>query len=518
MVRHREKTDQIQAGAVLSFVQMVLGMLLVLTYTPIMIRQLGQSEYGLYNTAWSTAYMLSILSLGFNSGYIRYYTRYKQRGDEASIARLNGLFLIIFTIIGAVALVCGLYVTEHLELIFDAGLTEQEYGIARILMLLLTLHMAIGFPASVFSSIISAHERFIVLRILDMGKNVLAPLLTIPVLFAGGKSVSVVLITLLVSLAVNAAYVFYVFVILKNRFVFHGFEEGIFKSLFIYTVFIAINLIIDQVNGNIDKLLLGRFHGTSSVAVYSAGFTLYNYVVSALLLVSGVFTPWIHRIVEETREEEKEQRKRLTELFVKVGRIQFMLLALLCTGFVFWGEAFIVKFWAGPGYEEAYEVALLLLLPGSIALVQDLGIEIQRALNRHRFRSIVYSVMAVINLALTVWLCKSYGAVGAAVGTAISFLLCNGIVMNIYYHLRCNLDIICFWKHIGSVAKGLILPIAAGIALHAWVEVDSVARLILVIFIYVLVYGFSMWLFGMNGEEKEMLLKPVRRFCKMKDR
>lgn len=512
MIQHGKKADQIKAGAVLSFLQMVLGMLLVLTYTPLMMRQLGKSEYGLYNTAWSTAYMLSILSLGFNSGYIRYYTRYKQKGDEASIAGLNGLFLIIFTIIGMVALICGLYLTEHLELIFDTGLTGEEYGIARILMLLLTIHMALTFPASVFASIISAHEHFIALRILDMGKNVLAPLLTIPLLLAGYKSVAVVTTTLLVSLAVNLLYVFYVFAILKNRFVFHNFEKGIFKSLFIYTVFIAVNMIIDQINGNIDKLLLGRFHGTASVAVYSAGFALYNYVVSALLLVSGVFTPRIHRIVEETRENAAEQKKRLTELFVKVGRIQFMLLALLCTGFLFWGKAFIVKFWAGAGYEDAYAVTLLLLFPGSVALMQDLGIEIQRALNKHRFRSIVYSVMALVNLALTIYLCKRYGAVGAAVGTAVSYILCNGFIMNIYYHLQCSLDILCFWKNIGSVAKGLILPILAGIALYTFVEVNTVAEFLLVIMVYALVYGLSMWLFGMNGEEKETVRKTVRRF------
>lgn len=83
-----------------------------------------------------------------------------------------------------------------------------------------------------------------------------------------------------------------------------------------------------------------------------------------------------------------------------------------------------------------------------LRLIQNLGIEIQRAENKHQFRSIVYTVMALINLGLSIILCKRFGAVGSAIGTAISLIVANGLVMNIYYHKKCNIDIITFWKNI----------------------------------------------------------------------
>ena len=127
--------NQLKAGSILSYLQMALGVIIQLIYTPVMIRLLGKHEYGLYQTVASTMSMLSILSLGFNSGYIRYYAIYKKDDNKTAISKLNGLFLIIFAIIGSVALLCGLFLSFNLNLVFDKGLTQAEYDKARILML-----------------------------------------------------------------------------------------------------------------------------------------------------------------------------------------------------------------------------------------------------------------------------------------------------------------------------------------------------------------------------------------------
>ena len=122
------------------------------------------------------------------------------------------------------------------------------------------------------------------------------------------------------------------------------------------------------------------------------------------------------------------------------------------------GKDFILNIWAGKEYEDAYYVALLLIIPASIALIQNIGIEIQRAQNQHQFRSVIYIGMAVINLVLSILLCQKYGAIGCAIGTAVSLIIANGLIMNIFYHKKCNIDIVTFWREIGSVAKGMIIP------------------------------------------------------------
>lgn len=503
--------NQRKLGSIISYVQMFLGVIISLIYTPYMIKILGQSEYGLYNTVASTISMMSVLSLGFNSSYIRYYSKYKEADDTIKIYKLNGLYIVIFSVIGAVALACGLYLSEHLEFVFRNGLTSSEYALAKKLLMLLTINLAVTFPMSVFADIISAHERFVFLKLLGIIKTVCSPLLTIPLLFAGYRSVAIVVVTIALSLFTDVMYLVFVITRLKEKFVFGGFEKGLFGEVFLYTSFIAINIIVDQINWNIDKLLLARFKGTIAVAVYSVGYTLNNYYSMVSTAVSGVFTPMVHRIINDTGYNLQLQKKQLTELFIRVGRIQFLILALVASGLVFFGKPFI-RFWAGVGYEDAYYVALLLILPATIPLIQNVGIEIQRAQNKHKFRSIVYLLMAVLNLGVSIVFCQWWGAIGSALGTAISLIVANGFLINCYYHKACNIDVIAFWKSILTMIKGLIIPAVFGIVVAKWIRFDSLFVLACWIFAYSAVYCASVWIFSMNQYERNLVGNPIKAF------
>lgn len=510
------KINQLKIGSVLSYAQMALGVLIGLVYTPVMIRLLGQSEYGLYNTVSSTIAMMSILNLGFNSGYIRYYARYKKDGDLNSIYKLNGLFLMLFVFIGLTALVCGIFLSCNLELVFADGLTNAEYKTAKTLMLILTANMAISFPMSVFANIITSNERFVFVKLLGIMKTVGSPMLTIPLLLAGYRSVGIVAVTVCIALITDIFYMYYVLNVLKNKFVFKGINKGIASGLFSYTVFIAINIVVDQINNNIDKFLLARYCGTAMVAIYSVGYALYNHYLMFSTAISSVFTPRIHSIVNKTKNDLQKQKKELTTLFIKVGRVQFIVLALIATGLMFFGKQFILNYWAGKGYEQSYFVMLLLVFPSTIALIQNLGIEIQRAQNKHQFRSIAYFIMAISNLVLTIMLCPKFGAVGATIGTALSLLLANGLVMNIYYYKKCNIDIPSFWKSIIRLSSGLAAPIAFGIIVTAMFNLSTMTGYVTACALYVLIYCISMWLVGMNEYEKSLIRKVFMKFSKSK--
>ncbi|MCR4882186.1 MAG: oligosaccharide flippase family protein [Clostridiales bacterium] len=502
--------NQLKLGSLLSYLQLSLGIVIGLLYTPLMIRLLGRQEYGLYNTVSSTISMLSILSLGFNSGYIRYYARYKEENNQEAVSRLNGLFLLIFSAIGTIALLCGLYLSEHLPLVFHEGLAPEEYEIAHVLMLILTVNMAVSFPMSVFQTIITAHEKFIFLKTLSILRTVLGPMLTLPLLLMGYRSIAMVSMTVVVSLIVDISYLVFVLRKLKERFVFKGFEKGLFRGLLVFTSFIALNIVFDQINWNIDKVILGRFKGTAEVAVYAVGFSLYNYDMMISTAVSGIFIPRIHQIYNANKENPDRMNKQFTDLFVRVGRIQYLILALVASGFCFFGQAFI-RLWVGAGYENSYYVALLLILPALVELTQNIGIEIQRAENKHKFRSIVYTVMALLNLGLSVWLCQLYGAIGSTIGTAISLIVANGLIMNIYYYRKCGIGIPEFWKNILRMSRGLIIPVGAGLLLNQLIAVTSYGRLILCILIYTVVYIGSVWMFSMDESEKRLLLTPMKR-------
>ena len=83
------RINQKKAGVALSYLAQIIHILSGILYTPIMLRLLGQSEYGLYQLVASVVSYLNVLSLGFGSSYMRFYSRIKKDGDEKKVASFN---------------------------------------------------------------------------------------------------------------------------------------------------------------------------------------------------------------------------------------------------------------------------------------------------------------------------------------------------------------------------------------------------------------------------------------------
>ena len=205
--------------------------------------------------------------------------------------------------------------------------------------------------------------------------------------------------------------------------------------------------------------------------------------------------------------------KEISDLFIRTGRIQFVVLAFILTGFIVFGKQFIVL-WAGADYGSVYTIALLFFIPLTVPLIQNLGISILMARNQMKFRSLLYIVIAVFSLMLSLCLAQPYGEIGCAVATALA--LCGGQIvgMNVYYAKKQAIDIRMFWKEIAEIA---VVPLLVGTGAFMVVQhgvLDSWGKLILgiVIFsvVYVPLFGFK----SMNENERGLILKPLRKWQK----
>ena len=150
--------DQKKAGILLSYGQTVLSTVISLLYTPVMLRLLGQSEYGTYTLVNGFISNLSLMSFGLGSAYVRYYSRAEVQDGDDGVARINGMFMTIFLVIGALSLLVGGVLVKNVHNIFAANLTPAEIETARVLMALLVLNIAVSFPCSVFTSYITARS------------------------------------------------------------------------------------------------------------------------------------------------------------------------------------------------------------------------------------------------------------------------------------------------------------------------------------------------------------------------
>ena len=129
------KLNQLKVGVILTYIGMVIQNLISIIYTPIMLRILGQNEYGLFSLVSSVVAYLGLLSFGFGSAFIRYYSKYKAKNDEEGMARVNGMFMMIFCGISVLSVLAGSILILNIDSIFKHGLSVQEINTARILMI-----------------------------------------------------------------------------------------------------------------------------------------------------------------------------------------------------------------------------------------------------------------------------------------------------------------------------------------------------------------------------------------------
>ena len=98
-----------------------------------------------------------------------------------------------------------------------------------------------------------------------------------------------------------------------------------------------------------------------------------------------------------------------------------------------------------------------MMIPSCIPLVQSVANSITQAKNMHRFRSLTYLFIAVLNIAGTYVLVHTSGIIGAAVMTGLANIVGQGFLMNWYYWKRVGLNIPRFWKNILNIEE---MPLA----------------------------------------------------------
>lgn len=65
--------------------------------------------------------------------------------------------------------------------------------------------------------------------------------------------------------------------------------------------------------------------------------------------------------------------------------------------------------WAGYEYKESYYIALIVMIPQIISIIQTLFATMLEAMNKHKIKSLIYLGVAIVNLVLTLILVKYLG-------------------------------------------------------------------------------------------------------------
>ena len=497
--------NQLKAGVVLSYAVLALTNIVALLYTPYMLRMMGQSEFGLYSLAASIIAYLTILDVGFGSAIVRYTAKFRAERKKDEQYSMFGMFVILYIIFGIVAFLIGLALYFNVDALFGNSMTQEELDKARIMILITAFNLAVTLPLSIFGSIITAYENFIFQKLVQLARIILNTIAMIAILENGYRAIGMVVVVTIFNLATLSLNYWYCMHKIKIKIYFHKFQWGLLKGMATYSFFIFLTIIVDRIFWSTGQFVLGVQIGTAAIAVFAVAIQLETMYMSFSLAISGVFLPKVTALVVN-----KQSKKVISDLFIRTGRIQYIVMSFILTGFIVFGKQFVLL-WAGVDYSEVYIIALLFFIPLTVPLIQNLGVTILEARNQMKFRAILYIAIALCSLLLQISLTKYYGAVGTAISISIALIVGNVFIMNIYYFKVQEIDIPKFWQEIANMS---LVPIMAGGLAYFLIGIyplDTVLDLIIGIFLFSIVYIPAFWRIGMNQYERDLLGKPLKK-------
>lgn len=501
--------NQLKSGAILTYLTLLLGNAIALVYTPFMLRSLGQSEFGLFSLANAIVGYLTILDFGFGSATIRYTAKYKAEGQLEKANSMYGMFIVLYTLIGLLTLVLGIFLAIYSDRLFAKGLSTEEIKTVRRLLILATINLAISFPFGVFTSIITAYERFVFLKVTSLIRHIMNPIVYVPILLLGYKSTGLIVASSLMNLTILMMNLIYCFIKLRIKISFRLFDWHLLKEIMSYSVWIFVGSIVNQLWWNAGQFLLGVYASSVAIAIYSVAMQFRSYFESFATAISGVFLPRMTTMVANGSSDED-----FSAYFIRVGRLQYIVIALITSGFILFGKQFITV-WAGAEYIQAFYVTLIIFIPLSLVDTQTLGITILQAKNKHKFRALLYLAVVIFCIVISVPFIKIYGVYGCTFATASALTIGNLLIMNWYYGRKIGLNIKKYWLELLKMTPGIIATtLVSFVCLKLLPALDCYRKLLPAMLVYCIFYIIVLYFLSFNEYEKQLIRNIYKKIMR----
>lgn len=480
-----------------------------LFYTPWMVKQIGDSDYGLYTLA-NSLINLFLFDFGLSAATSRFVSKYLAEGRQDKVDRILGAIYKLYFAIDAIFAVVFVALAVCLEQVYP-NLSAVEVGRLRVVFILSAVFALANFPCVTFTGILNAYEKYISLKFADALYRIFSVVITVIALLCNGGLYALVSVHVAVGLLI-LGYKFYI--IKKGTPVkvdFSAQEKGVYRELLGFSLWVTISTLAQRLIFGITPSVLGIVSTTTAIAVFGIVAVLENYIHLITTALNGMFMPHISRIYTQ-----KDHAKKLNDLVIKVGRFQFGLNGLIVTGFLLLGKEF-VGLWLGESYSAVYVGMLLISIPNLFYYSLQIANTAMVIQNQVRIQAVTNVAVGILNVALVFVLSKSYGVLGACVSISVVYCIRN-IGYFIAYDVILALDIKRVFKECYlSLGAAMMITVMLGFCLNKLVEGNGWISFGIKVFAVGITYVVAVYAIGLQKQERQQLnAKIMGKFTQKK--
>ena len=437
-------SKQIKLGAILSYTNITVNIILGLIYTPWMIHCIGRENYGLYTLATSVI-ALFVFDFGLSAAITRFVAKYIAEGKNEKANNVIGLVYRLYFFIDAIllALLVGIYF--FIPQIYQE-LTPDEVEQFKVVYAIAASYSVVAFPFIPIGGIITAYEMFIQLRLCDLAHKLIKVGLMTGCLLSGYGLYALVIVNAVAGFAaiLLKLYVMHRYIPQKPNLSYRNKQE--FRQIISYSGWTTVIAIAGRLILKLAPTILGLFSGSAAIAILGIAITIDGYAYIFASAISGMFLPKVSRIVVKEKGD-------VLPLLIKVGRLQLMVVGAVVVGFACLGHDFIML-WVGDKFEESFLCTLIMIIAMLYTTPHEIANQDVYAQNKVKEMGIIHLGASLLNVALYFILAKPFGPLGIAIAVFVSLVI-RTILMEVMYYRKLSIDIFAFLREtflkIGSI-------------------------------------------------------------------
>ncbi len=490
------RSVRVLKNVVTNYLRFVLSGVIGFVITPIMVRGLGDRDYGLWVTVFSLTGYFGLFDQGLRPSLVRYLSRDHARGDEDGLSRTVNTALALFGGVGGLVLVASVVVAANFSAWFRVD-PARSAEMAQV-VLVAGASVAVGFPFGVYGAVLSGLQRYDIGNGIGVLVALLRAVAFVVVLKTGGGLVELAWASLAMNLLGHALSWWYAHRLLpKLRYGAAFVSREYFGLIGSYSSVAFLGALAMSIAFQTDSLVITRMLGAALVTPFAIASGLVENARSLVHSATFVLSPTASEM------EAKGEADRLHDLLITGSKYSVLVSWPVLFGLCFFGDAFL-RAWVGADLARAaFPVLLTLTLPTFLSLPEATASALLFGVSRHRGVVALSLTNALLNLALSVWWAKPLGIVGVALGTAVPLVLVAGVATMVYACRALALPIRRYaWE--GLVQPGLVgaafVPPALALRFlwrpEGWVPVLAACALCW------LAFAFVAWRYGIGPRER----------------
>jgi O-antigen/teichoic acid export membrane protein len=395
-----------------NFAGFLFPIVVLVVFTPIIIRHLGVEVYGIYVFLNTVMAFLSLLDIGVgtatNKNLIEHLSHGSNDKAKSLLYSMNtayvlhaGAYLILCVIIGII-----------LQLFFQAE-TPQPYF---LIMIIVGITGGISWIFANFLNTMIALQRYDIHIKISSFFLMLSNISILVLAIMGYGLVFIFVAQLLISVLSFLAYYFYIRKIFPMLCFKYEWDISELKSNYRYAISLSVNNIASSSLVHLDKLIIPMFLGSSALTYYSVP----GSVATKISSLSNTFSSLLFPITVNLHALNNQEKIR--RVYIRSIRVIGILSVAISLSVIFLADK-ILLYWLDDVFaKESTTVLIFLVLTNLVLALLSPLTNLLSAMNKLSFLAKGSIVMLIINIVGLFILLPKFGINGASIAYFLAVL------------------------------------------------------------------------------------------------